>query len=99
VEYVSVLLRTAPSFWACAISFTVKGYFAAIGKHHVHLFLVIISALCTYSMYGVKALAPFECHTISLAIIDRTKDQARDGTSSSIMGAFDVHFFVTILLK
>jgi hypothetical protein len=77
-------------------------FFTAIGKHHVDLFLVIVSALCIRSMHGVMARALCEHHQhhpISLVILCWTKVQPRYGTGNSIIDAFDVYNFEAILLK
>jgi hypothetical protein len=63
--------------------------FAAIGKHHVDLFLVIIGAICIRSMHGVLTQALCECCPIRLGILDGTNIQLRDGIGNSIMDAFD----------
>jgi hypothetical protein len=68
------------------------------GKHHVDLFLVIVSALYTCSIYGVVTPAVHD-HPISLVILDWTGVEPRDDMSNSIMNAFYVDDFGTILLK
>ena len=74
-------------------------FFAAIGKHHVYLLLVVVRALCIGSMYSVMTSALHEHHQIRLVILDWTKVQAGDIISNSIMDALDVHDFGTMLHK
>jgi hypothetical protein len=50
-------------------------------------------------MHGIVTSVFHEHPPIRLVILDQTKVQPRDGIGNSIMDAFDMHDFGTILLK